>query len=99
MRVSVHVTPRTPPPPEALPDMFQAFQAWRDRYRDQMETFQFFVGGGGMGIINGSDEAELQRIITEFPFTPFSNMDVRVIVDGDVALRQWGEMLAAMAAR
>jgi hypothetical protein len=90
--------PRFQVPLEQFPTMWEAFAAWRDRYRDKMESFEFFIGGGGgFGVVNVADERELQQMLIEYPFTMYSEIEVRPIADGDASLRQWGEVLQAMA--
>jgi hypothetical protein len=62
MRVLVLVEPRFPIPPEMFPSLLDGFAAWREQYRNSMESFEFFAGGGGgFGVINAPDEASLNR--------------------------------------
>jgi hypothetical protein len=97
MRVMVLVEPKFPVPPELLPAVLEGFGAWREQYRQSMETFEFFVGGGGgFGIINVPDEETLNRMMVANPLTPFSEISVRPILDGDVALGQWREVMRQM---
>ena len=42
------------------------------------------------------DEATLNQMIVQYPFTPFSEITTRPILDGDTALRQWREILREM---
>jgi ketosteroid isomerase-like protein len=46
-----------------------------------VEGVNFFVGGGGFGTIETDDGAELQRLIAEHPFTPYSEIEVRPLVE------------------
>ena len=94
MRALVVVEPRFPVPPEMFPTLLDGFAAWRDLHRDIMESFEFFVGGGGgFGVVNVPDEATLNRMMVQYPFTPFSEITVRPILDGDTALEQWREVM------
>jgi hypothetical protein len=62
-----------------------------------METFEFFAGGGGGFVIfNVPDEATLNRIMVEYPLTPYSELTVHPILDGDTALGQWREIMREM---
>jgi len=80
-------------PPDYLPMAAQGFTEWREKYRDKMETFFFFAGRqAGGGIFNVSDEAELNRIVNEWPLTPFAETDIIPLVDGDIALQQFSEL-------
>jgi hypothetical protein len=81
-------------PREVFPETMQAFAAWRDRYRPNMEGFYFFAGGGGgCGIVNAPDETVAQMFM-EYPWAPFSEVELIPIVDGDMALSRWLEMLS-----
>ncbi len=90
---------RFQPPPEQMPAIWEQFVGWRDRHRDKMESFEFFVGGGGgFGVVNVDTEFELQQMLIEYPFNLFDDVEVRAIADGDASLKQWGEAIQAMAA-
>ncbi|MBD0354329.1 MAG: hypothetical protein ICV58_04035 [Rubrobacteraceae bacterium] len=43
-----------------------------------------------------ADEATLNRIMVQYPFTPFSEVTIRSILDGDAALGQWREIMSEM---
>ena len=97
MRVFVLVEPKFFTPPEVLPALLEGFAAWRDAHREHMESFEFFAGGGGgFGIFNGPDEATLHRIMVQYPFTPYSEITIRPILDGDTALGQMREIMSEM---
>jgi hypothetical protein len=96
MRVLVMVRPKFPVPPEQLPGMVPAFEAWRERYRDRMESFDFFVGGGGCGIVNFPDELSLNQFYLEFPFSFFSDTEIIPLIPGDAALAQFKGAVQAM---
>ena len=36
---------RFPTPPEQTPALWEAFRQWRERWRDKMESFEFFADG------------------------------------------------------
>lgn len=100
MRILVYARPRFPIPPEQLPAVMQGFADWRARHKDRMEVFEFFAGGGGgFGIVNVADEAALNQMMLEWPLLPFSDVEYRPIINGDVALQQWQSALAAMQGR
>jgi muconolactone delta-isomerase len=95
MRVFVLVEPKFFIPPEMFPALLEVFAAWREAHRESMEAFEFFAGGGGgFGIFNVPDEATLNRIMVQYPFTPFSDITIRPILDGDTALGQWREIMS-----
>src|SRR2546428_38784 len=45
MRVVVISRPKHQLKAEEMPMLFQGFSAWREKYRDQLESFEFFLGG------------------------------------------------------
>jgi hypothetical protein len=95
MRAFVLVEPKFFIPPEILPTLLEGFVAWRDANRERMEAFEFFAGGGGgFGIFNVPDEATLNRIMVQNPLTPYSEITIRPILDGDSALGQWREIMS-----
>jgi hypothetical protein len=97
MRVFVLVEPKFFAPPEVFPALMEGFAAWREAHRERMEAFEFFAGGGGgFGIFNVPDEATLNRMMVENPLTPYSELTVRPILDGDAALGQWREIMREM---
>jgi hypothetical protein len=88
----------TPVPPELLTGLLDAERDWRDRYSDRIESYGWFAGRGGFGIVDAADEATLSRMVTEHPFTPFAELQIRPIVDADVAAGQVREVLEKIAA-
>jgi hypothetical protein len=79
--------------------MWEQFTQWRERWRDKMESFEFFADGdGGVGVVNVSDEHELQQMMIEYPFSFFDNVELRIVVDGDTSLQRWGEAIQQRAA-
>lgn len=98
MRFLVIGTPKFPAPPEMVPTLIDAAEEWQKRYSGKLETFGLFPGGGGFGIADVSDEAELHRMLVEMPFTPFSDYEIKVVVDAPTAWGQAREAFAAMMA-
>jgi hypothetical protein len=89
---------RFPIPPEQMPALWEQFTQWRKRWRDKMESFEFFVeGGGGVGVVNVADEHELQQMMIEYPFSFFDEVELRIVIDGDISLERWGEAIQEMA--
>ena len=99
MRVVVISRPKHQLKPEEMPMLYQGFSAWRERYRDQMESFEFFLGGGGFGIVDVDDPVELNQMLLENPILFVGETEVTPILDGDVALRQWGAAIEQMQAQ
>ena len=59
MRFAIIYRPgNNPAPPEQIPALVQAAGDWMERHGDRFEAIEFFVGGGGFGIID-TDEPEV----------------------------------------
>jgi hypothetical protein len=97
VRVAVIYRPRNVPPLEEFPMLMGAMGQWVENYGERFSTLEFFVGGGGFGVIDVDDSAELQRIAAENPFTPFSEVEIRPVVEPGTALGILGEAFAARA--
>lgn len=90
MRVLMLASGKYQAPPELIKSLVQGFVEWREKHRNKMEAFFFYAGrSAGGGILNVTDEVELNQIVNEWPLTPFSEIDIIPIVDGDVALKQF----------
>jgi hypothetical protein len=97
MRVLIVSRPSHPAPPEMLMPIMDAFAAWRERYKPMMESFDFFVsGGGGCGIVNAPDEVALAQMMAEFPWSPFSHVTVDLLINGDQGMTQVRETFQRM---
>ena len=91
--------PRFPVPPEQMPAIWEQFIQWRERWREKMESFEFFADGeGGFGVMNVADENELQQMMIEYPFSMLDNVELRIVVDGDVSLERFRQAIEQMAA-
>ena len=97
MRVAIIYRPKSPPPSEALPQLMQGMGAWLEKYSGRMSTLEFFIGGGGFGVIDIDDSAELHRIVAEHPFTPFADVEIRPVVEPQAAMANLREAFAARA--
>ena len=93
MRALVIAQVRFPVPMELQPEIVERFIEWREKYREKMEAFEFFIGNGGFAIANVTDEVELNQIMTEYPLQLWSEIEVKPLVDGDIALEQWMKAL------
>jgi hypothetical protein len=86
--------PRHTPPFEAIPGMFEGVAAWIEKYGDRFESLYFFAGGGGIGIGDVDDSAELQRMTAEHPFTIYADVEFYPAIDPETALKTLRESLA-----
>jgi hypothetical protein len=82
-----------------VPALTEAMMAWRDRYREHFESFDFFVGGGGCGIVNFPEEPALNLFYLELSFSYFCDTDTDVLtpIPGDAALAQFQGMITALS--
>lgn len=97
MRFVVHTRLISAVPPEQLPSIMERFAEWRERYRDHMESFEFYAGGGGgFMVIDVSNEVELNQMMSEYPFMAYLDVDINPIIDGDTGLNQWWQVMRQM---
>jgi hypothetical protein len=89
---------RFPIPPEQMPVLWQQFRDWRERWRGKMESFEFFADDGGFGVVNVTDEHELQQMMLEYPFSFLDHVELRIVIDGDVSLDRWGQAIEQASA-
>jgi hypothetical protein len=87
MRFAIIYRPGTSaPPPEQIPNMAQATGEWMQRHGSELESVEFFVAGGGIGIIDTDEIEQVQRLIAENPFTPYSEIEIRPLIDPAAAI-------------
>lgn len=94
MKMAVIYRPRTTAPFETIPEMFEGVAAWIEKYGDRFETLYFFAGGGGMGVADVADSAEMQRMTAEHPFTIYSDVEFHPAIDAETSLQTLKEALA-----
>ena len=95
MRALVIARLTSPLPLEHQHEIVDRFEEWREKYREQMEDFEFFISNGGCAIAKVADEVELKQIMLEYPLLDWSEIEVEPVVDGDIALAQWRKALEA----
>lgn len=94
MRFVVNIRLITAVPPEQFPSIMERFADWREQHRDHMESFEFYAGGsGGFMIIDVPDEVDLNSMMAEYPFMPYLETKVHPIIDGDIGLDQWWQVM------
>ena len=96
MKALVIARPKFPIPPEQAPMIVQGGLDWYEAHKDRFTEFGTFIGGGGFGVVEVEDAAELSKMITEMPFARFSDIKAELYVEGDGGMRQFQEALAAM---
>jgi hypothetical protein len=86
MRFAVIYRPKHAAPAELLPELLKAMGAWMQNNARRVEDVQFFIDGGGFGTIETEDPAEISRILAEHPFTQYSDVEVKPLIDPSIAM-------------
>jgi hypothetical protein len=86
MRFAIIYRPKDPPSPDQMPEVIKEMTTWMQTYANRLENVNFFVGGGGFGTIETDDAAELTKMITDNPFSIYSEVEIRALVDPAVAI-------------
>lgn len=100
MKFLVGSRPSFPVPPEIAPALFDAMAAWVEKYSrsGNIEASWAYAGsGGGGGILNVASNDELDAIMAEFPFGPFSEVKVIALADLLQSLERGKAVVLAMA--
>jgi muconolactone delta-isomerase len=87
-------------PPEFAVPLIDAFSAFIDKYEatGQLESSWSFAGTqGGGGIANVDSLEELDSIMVEYPFGPFSDVEVYPLVDLKESLQRSKQVSQMMA--
>lgn len=99
MKVLIISKGKFPPPPEAFVGLLDAMTAWvkKNTASGKVKTFWATAGTpGGGGIAEVDSFEELDAIMAEFPFGPFSDTQVIPIVDLGEALQRAKQAALAM---
>jgi hypothetical protein len=88
MRFLVISTPKHQVPVEQLPGLLDAEREWYDRNREYLEAYGWFADKGGFGLVDVPDLETLSRVNKEHPFAYSSEIQIRAVVDADVAVQQ-----------
>ena len=99
MRYLITTSRGTPGSPDQVPSMLWGIREWRQRHRNRMDGFWFYEAGGGCGIVNVEDPAEVDEIVTSWPLAPHSRLSVHPLVDGDETLEQMEQQLESVFRR
>ena len=88
MRFLVIQTPKYPLPLEEIPGLLAAEREWYDRNREHLEAYGWFADAGGFGLVDVPDAETLSRLSREHPFARSADIQMRAVVDADVAVQQ-----------
>lgn len=86
MRFAIIYRPKAPPNPEQMPGLLKEMATWMESYGSRLEGVNFFVGGGGFGTIETDDAGELSKMISEHPFSIYSEVEVKALIDPATAM-------------
>jgi muconolactone delta-isomerase len=86
MRFAIIYHPKFPAPQDEIPELLKGMGKWMQEHGSRIEGIQFFVDGGGFGILDTDDPGELSRLISEHPFTPYSDVEIKPVMDPESAM-------------
>ncbi|HEX6228472.1 MAG TPA: DUF3303 family protein [Solirubrobacterales bacterium] len=86
MRFAIIYRPKFQVPQDKLPELLKGTGEWLQSHGDRVEGVQFFLGGGGFGTIETDDVGELMRLLADHPFTQYSDVEIKPIVDPQAAM-------------
>lgn len=86
MRFAIIYRPKNSPPPEAMPEILKGMGEWMQKHGSSLEGVQFFVGGGGFATLETDDAAAMTQMITDNPFSIYSDIEIRPLVDPATAI-------------
>ena len=100
MRFLVTTINRSPMPPEAAPMLVQAMKEWAARHTacgvfEQIWSFAGLQGGGGIANVDSLEQ--LDALMSEFPFGPFSEIHVYGLADLNQAMDNFERLLQMRA--
>ncbi len=100
MKFLVVTKSKMPFPPEMAQGLTDAMAGWAQKYTasGKMEQIWKFAGlQGGGGIVNVNSLEELDAIMAEFPFAPFSDTEIYGLADLTTRLQDMKQAMQAMA--
>ena len=95
MRLAVIYRRNSVPPPDMLPQLMERLAGWTAEHQHRFSVLEFFVGGGGFGVLEVNDSADLERMIAAHPFTLFSDIEIRPVVEPSLGLQLLREAFPA----
>ncbi len=100
MRFLVVTKSRMPFPPEMAMGLIDAMEGWVRKYTASGKFEQVWGVAGaqaGGGILNVNSLEEVDAIMAEFPFGPFSDVEVYGLVDLETTLNNAKQAIQGMA--
>ncbi|MBI4494794.1 MAG: hypothetical protein HY690_18615 [Chloroflexi bacterium] len=99
MKFLMIANPKHPVPPELAVVLSDAMLGWMTGIKEsgKVETLFGYVGvPGGGAILNVESAEEANSIILQFPFGPFSDVQVHAVVDPFESVKQFKQIAQAM---
>ena len=99
MKFLVISKPKYPVPPERVIPLIDAFMAYIDKYEasGQLEMSWSYAGtDSGGGIANVDSLEELDAIMQEYPFGPFSEVEIIPLTDVKTSIQRTKEYAQMM---
>lgn len=99
MRFLITVHPKHPVPPELVVVLSDAMLGWTGKLSEggKGESIWGFAGvAGGMGILNVDSAEELNGIVAQLPFGPFSDVQITTLVDVVESVTRFKQAAQAM---
>ena len=86
MRFAIIYRPKHLVPQDQLPELLKGLGEWMQEHGSRVEGIQFFVGGGGIATIETDDPGEIAGLLAANPFTQYSDVEMRPLIDPQVAM-------------
>lgn len=100
MKFLVLSKPKHKVPPELVLPLIDAFEAYLNKYEASGQLEMAWSNAGtdaGGGIANVDSLEELDAILQEYPFGPFSDVEVYALADIKASLQRTKQMAQMMA--
>jgi hypothetical protein len=89
MRFLVTTDPKHMAPPELIPMLIDGMDGWLSKYKSNFVAVWSSAGKpGGGGIVEVDSPEQLDQMMIEFPFGPFSEIRIMPIVELRESLRK-----------
>ena len=99
MRFLIITEPKHMTPPEIVPMLVDAMKGWLEKYKSNIvETWSSAGVAGGGGIAEVESIEQLDQMMIEFPFGPFSDIQISPITELSKSLDSVKAHMAQVAA-
>lgn len=98
MKFVIYSSPRFQPPPDMILPMIDAFGAYLAKYKASghiQEMWSYAGTQGGGALLEVDSHQELDAIMAENPFAPFSAIEVHAVVDMEESINLFKQIAQA----